>query len=383
MAVNLLIVFMQNKKLLCLTLLIAFITFLALNFMYKPWPQKSMNACEVCCSLVICVLVPAMTLRDGAIEGEQVGLQMSISVISHMENGIIILPGVVTVFWILMILKQFAFRRDRAVKHYQDAQRLRDLMLLATKNSNQELNSFITGLDDVDRRDIKSAMSVLYTQMLGLQPTKHILSQRIIPNAPEYRIAEDAEILQRLSNTTLDLGRNEMKSLHERALLQWVLEQLLLGVYPDEARMNHCSCHIKLRKVFNCLDIDSSGQIDAISFAVRGQDLAKLTSRAELEECFAIIDTDQSGEISREEFEAIFAGMVFEPGNPAAKRGRDAMMRFAVRSPGGEVHMERLHRKFTLPRRMIWMQRRWRNYDRNAYDKDRLLSAPKIKITSM
>ena len=93
----------------------------------------------------------------------------------------------------------------------------------------QELNSFLHSLDDFDCRVLRDAMAVLYTRLFQLRPSTQILRQRPIPEATGFACATDAEVLRRLEREMVRDGRGDLQSVHERALVQWFLEELLEG----------------------------------------------------------------------------------------------------------------------------------------------------------
>jgi len=158
----------------------------------------------------------------------QRSVDQSEKIIQLTESIAVCLPIACTIGCMLFPMHQFVHRKRNAVSVFAASQQLKSLVLLITRASNPAATKFWANLNDTDRDTIIKAMHVFYAEMLQVQPGKNVAAQRLIPKAQEFRVKDDLTIL-RLIEANLDEGKDDMAGLHERALVQWVLEQLLIG----------------------------------------------------------------------------------------------------------------------------------------------------------
>ena len=97
----------------------------------------------------------------GTVDPSVLGLQV-LTYIGHVEGSAMILPAVVTVLAVGMPMRDFLYRRERKISFFTTAQDLRNVMFLASRKSNQELNAFVCELAEMDRHPGWQSNGIFY-----------------------------------------------------------------------------------------------------------------------------------------------------------------------------------------------------------------------------
>lgn len=225
---NLAVILSPTEQIACVGLIIIFALYLGFNYAWRPWGgdySTLKNVCDTSCNMMICIIVPAMSLRA---EYSQAIVDRSRKIIEWAESIAVMMPIACTVGCMIFPMHQFVYRKRNAVSVFTTSQQLKALVLLITRASNTAINKFWANLNDTDHQTMIRAMHVFYAEMLQMQPGDRLTVQRLIPQAEEFKVKDDATIL-RLIESSVNNGKDDLAGLHERALVQWVLEQLLAG----------------------------------------------------------------------------------------------------------------------------------------------------------
>jgi len=207
---------------------------------------------------------------------------------------------------------QFAVRRSRAVNSYRFGQRLRDLLLLVTRRSNNEMNIFLRSLDDSDITTISKAMDVFYTRMFHLHPSKHFAGDRTISETESFEVATDKLITDKIECANLKENRDDGESIRERALMQWFVEMLLNGSgMKTGLEKTEGPVTVTLGTLFDELDEHDYGVIEKPEFVKNAMRMNSVIYQEEAEKVFDLMDLDGGGHVDREEFDIIMSGMTF------------------------------------------------------------------------
>lgn len=153
----------------------------------------------------------------------------------YVENAMVVLPFTVFILSMVFPIWRFFHYKRRELNSFYMAQRFRDLMVLIAHHNNAELTQLIEGLDDEDHATIKRTMSIFYAQALHLQPSRHLRHQRLIQEANRHEVRSDLRVLSDLEAVLLDKNKNYMNGTQERALVQWVLDELHAGAAYEES----------------------------------------------------------------------------------------------------------------------------------------------------
>lgn len=403
---NICIILSPTSQIAGVMLIVTFAVYLALNFYWRPWGGNHAflkNIVDICCNLMICIIVPAMSLRA---QYTEVVINNSKEVIEWAEGSGVIAP-VVSVFVLMMVpVHVFLTRKRHAVAIYHTSQHFKLLLMLITRADRKTLDNFWYGLNDTDHAIMVYTMHVFYAEVLRVQPNGHILGQRLIHEAEEFRIADDAQVLRQVENDLL-AGKDDLATLHERALVQWVLEQLIVGYHnvmtqrsksqPDGSaalryddlditvgtpkqreRKNKCSSCLKqsqvairrsllhqrdkvsIRGLYHEMEKDGDNVIEMQEFVEAGRRLAPLVLPHELEACFKLLDGEGVGFFDEDRFALIFKGMTFRGSWACNKKARRTLLRLSMKSPGGQQTIERWSRSSRAYRIIVTMQRRFR-----------------------
>merc|ERR1740121_3004239 len=108
-----------------------------------------------------------MTLRATSSTNSlaKVKITLSSRVMGQLENFSVLIPFLVTLGCMAIPLKRFIFRNKEAANMFRQGQRLRDIMLILSRRTNQDLNQFVSSLDDNDHNDIRRAMDVICARL--------------------------------------------------------------------------------------------------------------------------------------------------------------------------------------------------------------------------
>merc|ERR1712048_1113122 len=125
---------------------------LSMLFTFNPWPSTIQNIIDMFCTFSVAILLACTSFHVQDIGESQVELKIAV--------GSLLCPLVVAGLCMAFPLYHFAIRRTRSIRSYRLGQSLRDLVLIITRQTNNEMNGFITSLDDADRMTIVKAMDV-------------------------------------------------------------------------------------------------------------------------------------------------------------------------------------------------------------------------------
>lgn len=349
--INLVLVFFQSPRMICIWLVILFVVFLCLKSYFAPWPKSSMNVADTTYSITLCVLIPLLLARHD----ESKPIEISMSSIDVVETVVLIFPFLVTAACILVPPFNFVQRVRKTTSTMQFTKQMRLLMMLLTRCSTQSLNQFVLGLDDRDRHTIRTAVHIIMANMLGLQGGKSLFDLRVIPNAEGFSIGTDAELLQRVVSQTAT--KSDLDGVLEWAKVQFMWESLVHGcnqrygfcVMPQteqqqrrlselrdlQARRSEYgkSSHyakLQMKCVFDALDYTGDGCITKNEFACSIGKLAPEVSKEEAFEVFDILNPNESQWMARDQFTVAVQGIAYNPQDPAASSARRSILTMAL-----------------------------------------------------
>jgi hypothetical protein len=161
-------------------------------------------------------------------------------------------------------------------------------------------------------------MNVFYTRMFFMHPSKNFKGDRLITENPEYMVATDAVVQEKLENDVTVEGRSDFTSLQERTLMQWFVEKLIHGSTSGKVShgMEVGQCNVKehgltLAGLFNYLDEHDIGKINEEDLTRNAMKMCPEITEEVCTKVFAMMDLDEGGFIDREEFDIIMSGMTF------------------------------------------------------------------------
>jgi len=292
---------------------VIFMVSLALLFTYAPWPKTTHNTIDTV-SHIACAILLATTSFFIVAKGDSNDTIMNIAVAALNA------PLIIAICCMTIPVYHFAVRRSRAIYVYRQGQRLRDLLLLVTRRTNNEMNAFLDSLDDSDLMAISKAMNVFYTKMFFMHPSKRLADNRVITETEEYVIATDHTITKEVEHDMVEEQRRDGESIKERALMQWFVEQLVTGHQqlhglPQmrilEMNRGQMRAAASLGTLFDDLDMNDDGLLEREEFITNSLRINPVIKKKEAEQVFDLMDMSGDRQISREEFDIILSGMTF------------------------------------------------------------------------
>jgi hypothetical protein len=289
-----------------------FLVSLAMLFTFGPWPKSIQNiidsAGHLACSLMLATtsffIVTANEDGKSFIKGLAVAAKDA--------------PLVVAIMCMLVPVIHFAFSKTRAIHKYRLGQRLRDLLLLVTRRTNNEINSFLDSLDDSDTIAIEKAMNVIYTRMYFMHPSKHFAGNRIITETEDFMEATDEAIMLKVEHDMITEKRDDGTSICERGLMQWFVEMMIAGNGNSQMKtgLENTDVPISLGGLFDALDEPTdTGEIAAVltkdEFINGAIKMNPKIMKEQAEQVFHLMDINNGGSVSRDEFDIIMSGMTF------------------------------------------------------------------------
>jgi hypothetical protein len=309
---NIALVMFASAKTQNVFLAVLFMGSLAMLFSFSPWPKLIQNIIDTVGHIACAMLLATTSYFIPATADD------SQDTILGVAMGSMFAPLIIAICCMALPLYQFVVRRSRAINVYRFGQRFRDLLLLVTRRNNNEINVFLNSLDDSDIMAIDGAMNVLYTRMFFMHPSKKFAGDRIIHENPEYLVATDMVVQQKLEHDITVENRNDFTSLQERTLMQWFVEQIIQGSTSgkvahglEDGQCNVNDHGLTLGGLFNYLDEHDIGKINKDDFTRNAMKLSSEISEDVCGRVFDLMDLDEGGFIDRDEFDIIMSGMTF------------------------------------------------------------------------
>eukprot|EP00746_Dinoflagellata_sp_MGD_P047336 gnl/MRDRNA2_/MRDRNA2_216750_c0_seq1.p1 gnl/MRDRNA2_/MRDRNA2_216750_c0~~gnl/MRDRNA2_/MRDRNA2_216750_c0_seq1.p1 ORF type:complete len:282 (+),score=56.53 gnl/MRDRNA2_/MRDRNA2_216750_c0_seq1:71-847(+) len=159
-------------------------------------------------------------------------------------------------------------------------------------------------------------MAVFYSKMFFLHPSNDRRSNRIISEGVDYQVGTAVNTTLLLENAIAEEKRNETLALQERAFMERFMRKLIDGCYgegsfTDVTQATNGNNGITLKEIFDKLDVLGVGVLEKSQFisAVRNSNPSILDEEAE--KAYKLLDLDESGSITGEEFDVLLSGLTF------------------------------------------------------------------------
>lgn len=334
LVLNLTLVVFDSPKSQIVFLTLLLTSSLAVLFMMRPWPTLVQNVADTSCHFCLSLVLSSTALRIKTV-GNSTDVDKNVAFTSMVA------PLFITVACTFIPLFQFFTRQSYEIRRFRQGQHLRDLLMLVTRRTSNEMNVFLRSLNDDERRNIGLTMATFQSKMFFLHPPNN---NRIIPEVKDYRAGSACRTTRLLEQAIVEENRTEVKSLQERACLQWFIEKLFDGYYPESSStgassspslhadrstvISHCSKRsrgmksmklnddqknepITLKEVFQNLDVKGQGSISMDDFIESATKANPKISNADAEQVFKMLDLDDNGSLTYDEFYILMSGMTF------------------------------------------------------------------------
>lgn len=248
-------IFTNTIQFLMVLLTVLHVIALSMVFYFKPWNDPVLTIIDTTCQMSIILLVSCISFHLDF----QTTQYNVFALIGTMEVIALKLPLAITFVCTAIPFHRFLTKERRKQEHVAFSQRFRDASLLITRHTTEELQEFVTKLNEYEKETLDIGLDMVYARMYKIQP----------PQRWRWRLVKDADRFEmRTSSTSYSMlvdairaGRgNDLQSLEEVSLVHHFLEV---------ASQTYVNSHGQLpssEKLFRFLDTQERGTLSRLEF---------------------------------------------------------------------------------------------------------------------